>query len=64
MRELESSREECPHCSAQLQGDPIPEDQQHWFGATHFSRKIGLTDRERDRTTAWRCPDCGETWAR
>ncbi len=33
------------------------------YGATrtdgYWGREIGIYDRERDRTTAWRCPDCG-----
>ena len=33
---------ECPHCHANLVGDPIPEKDQDAFGATHFSRIIGI----------------------
>ena len=32
--------------------------------ATHGSRRIGIYDRGRDRTVAWRCPDCGHQWDR
>ena len=53
----------CPACDADLTGDPIPE-RHHYGTATHYSRKIGLTDMERDRTTHYRCPDCGHTWKR
>ena len=27
-----------------------------------FSRAIGLYDINKDRTTAYRCPDCNKTW--
>jgi transposase-like protein len=54
----------CPHCHADLKGEPIPEKDRHHFGVTHFSRVIGLYDRSRDRTTHWRCPDCGREWER
>jgi DNA-directed RNA polymerase subunit RPC12/RpoP len=54
----------CPHCGASLQGAPIPADEQESYGATHFSRKIGIYSREVDRTVAWRCPDCSHEWAR
>jgi hypothetical protein len=29
-----------------------------------WGRAIALYDRDRDRTTAYRCPDCGKTWDR
>lgn len=29
-----------------------------------WGRAIGLYDRDLDRTTAWRCPDCGHRWGR
>jgi len=57
--------EYCPHCNANLRGEEIPEEQRHYFGKhTHFGRKIGLYDRDLDRTVAWKCPDCGKTWER
>lgn len=56
--------ERCPHCGAQLQGDPIPEADRPMFGATHFSRRIGLSSWEQDRVYAWRCPDCNGEWPR
>lgn len=38
------------------------------YGATRtegrWGRAIGLYDMERDRTVAWRCPDCGYEWGR
>jgi len=59
-----SEPERCPHCGVNLEGDPIPAESQHHYGATHFSRVIGLYDRGLDRTTAWRCPDCNGEWPR
>ena len=36
------------------------------YGATRtkgrWGLQIGLYDRGRDRTTAWQCPYCSETW--
>jgi len=32
--------------------------------ANRWSRAIALYDRDKDRTTAYRCPDCNETWER
>lgn len=55
---MKDNKENCPHCLAELQGDPIPEDSQKLYGATHFSRKIGLYDQTKDRTVKWMCPDC------
>jgi hypothetical protein len=56
--------EACPICGSSLQGDPIPSENQHLYGATHFSRKIGIYDTGRDRTVEWQCPDCGGRWDR
>lgn len=55
----------CPHCDADLQGMEIPEEARYNFGgATHFSRRINVYDWNRDRTTHYRCPDCGKEWPR
>lgn len=59
-----TSEENCPNCDAQFQGAPIPEEQQHLFNATHFSRKRGIYDMGKDRTVEWECPDCGHRWSR
>lgn len=59
---LDDSRENCPKCYAQFQGDPIPEKDQHLFGAMHFTRKIGISDG--DSIGIWKCPDCGHEWDR
>jgi desulfoferrodoxin (superoxide reductase-like protein) len=50
----------CPKCKADMQGAAIPEEsRQHHSNATHFIRWIALYSRELDRTTHFRCPDCG-----
>ena len=49
---------ECPHCRADLRyhdrdsdGEPI-----------EASRVISVYSDQRDRTTHWKCPDCGGEW--
>lgn len=61
---MNDSEEYCPHCNANLQGDPIPEKSQKDYNATHFSRIIGMTSVEADRILYWQCPDCSGTWDR
>lgn len=61
----------CPHCGANLVGDPIPEKYlEHYnkLGAPreewdtfNFSRLIGIEIQGRDRTDGWMCPDCQVT---
>jgi len=59
------TEDRCPSCGVDLTGDPIPEESRHFYGShTHFSRRIGIYDFERDRTTHWECPDCGHVWPR
>jgi rubrerythrin len=29
-----------------------------------WGRTIALYDRDKDRTVAWKCPDCGHIWER
>lgn len=56
-----------PKCTADLSGAEIPADLRNpFYGTTetHYSRVIGIYDRDRDRTTHWRCPDCGHEWRR
>lgn len=49
----------CPHCAADMQGDPIPEQDQEAFGGkTHFSRLIGISNG--DSIQWYKCPDCGK----
>jgi hypothetical protein len=55
----------CPHCGADLKGEPIPEVDRKTFGwATHFDRRIGVYDTGQDLTIAWKCPDCEKEWPR
>lgn len=55
----------CPHRGADLDGGPIPEESREHFSPPYrFSRRIGLYDLDRDRTTGYACPDCGGTWSR
>lgn len=60
------SREECPSCGSKMQGEPIPEDKQAWYGGkTHFSRCMGYEERGvYDGVLIWLCPDCGYAWPR
>ena len=65
MRKLSDSKECCPYCGTDLQGDPIPLEMKHHYGnATHFSRKIGVSSMEQDRVIRWQCPDCEKEWER
>lgn len=59
---LRNSIEFCRNCNANFQGEPIPKKDQHLFGATHFSRKIGIYSMETDRTEEYQCPDCQHKW--
>lgn len=53
----------CPACKADLRGTEIPKRSRHAFGdRTHFLRVIAVYSRELDRTTHWKCPDCGHEW--
>lgn len=59
--QLTGSSKTCPFCGVSLLGAEIPEQsREHYGGQTHFSRVIGVYSQERDRTVAWRCPDCGK----
>lgn len=56
---------DCPLCEVDLRGAEIPETDRELFGnATHFSQVIGVYDTGRDRTVAWRCPQCSGEWDR
>lgn len=69
----------CPKCGSDLSGPAIKPHNYLMYGyepdapATcrdgcgkppHYSRLVGIYDTGRDRTAAWHCPDCGETWPR
>jgi hypothetical protein len=59
--------ETCPHCAANLQGDPIAEEYRECYAptSTHYSRIIGIEVRGvYDGVLYWSCPDCGGTWHR
>ncbi|EPY7708306.1 hypothetical protein ACN1JM_000347 [Bacillus pacificus] len=57
-----NSKDFCPYCNADLQGELIPKQSQKAYGATHFTRKIGITSIEADRIFKWKCPDCNKEW--
>lgn len=61
---MNNSKEYCPYCNADLQGEPIPKDSQSFYKATHFTRKIGITSIEVDSIRKWKCPDCNKEWDR
>ena len=54
----------CPLCGADHRGGPIPEDIADNYSSKHWSRRVAITDPDRDRVTQYRCPDCGGTWDR
>ncbi len=60
---MKNNKENCPLCNADLQGESIPKEHQDSYNATHFTRKIGISDIERDRIVKWKCPDCKGEWA-
>lgn len=60
--DVNNSKEFCPYCNADLQGDPIPKESQKSYNATHFTRKIGITHIAFDRILKWQCPDCHKEW--
>ncbi|WP_216830728.1 hypothetical protein [Alkalihalobacterium elongatum] len=60
---MKNNKESCPLCNADLQGDSILKENQGSYKATHFTRKIGISDIERDRIVKWKCPDCKGEWA-
>lgn len=55
--------DECPACHKSWVGDPIPEESQHLFGATHFRHEIGV-ETNRDAIDHWLCPFCESTFTR
>jgi len=69
-----STTHNCPKCGSDLRGPTHTGPHPEWYGfgdtcevcgdPPHFSRVIGVYDRDRDRTVAWRCPDCGHQEAR
>jgi len=61
---MNDSKEYCPYCNINLQGEPIPKESQKFYGATHFTRKIGITSVNIDSIRKWQCPDCNKEWDR
>ena len=56
-------KENCDNCGAMLFGEKIPEnDRQSFGGRVYFRREVAIYDREKDRTIAYRCPDCCFEW--
>jgi len=60
------NNEKCPHCDADLRGEPIPvESRRHYGDSTHYSRLIGIEiPGVYDGVLYWQCPDCGRRWNR
>jgi predicted Zn-ribbon and HTH transcriptional regulator len=56
----------CPGCKIDLREGAWKIPQELWvaYGARQGTRRIGIYSRERDRTVAWRCPDCNHEWSR
>jgi predicted RNA-binding Zn-ribbon protein involved in translation (DUF1610 family) len=65
----------CSACGSNLRGPIIEPSHREMYGGyvecrhgcgsePHYSRLMGIYDMERDRTVAWRCPDCGHEEAR
>jgi hypothetical protein len=54
---MKNNKENCPLCNTDLQGESIPKEHQDSYNATHFTRKVGISDIERDRIVKWKCPD-------
>jgi DNA-directed RNA polymerase subunit RPC12/RpoP len=58
---------ECPHCKADLRGEPIPEELRRMYapGSTHYSRLIGIEIPELyDGVSYYECPECHVRWDR
>jgi hypothetical protein len=57
--------ENCPKCGISFKGDPIPKEHQEAFGATHFSKIIGIEDPiVYDGISWWKCFSCEHVWKR
>lgn len=53
----------CPACNAAFDGGPIPAAiREHYSPPFRWSRRIAIYCRDRDRTVAYRCPDCQHEW--
>jgi len=57
----------CPRCNASWVGSEIPEKyrDEHYSGATHYSKLIGMEDRDiYDGAHSYQCPDCRAVFPR
>jgi hypothetical protein len=55
--------DKCPKCSADFDGGDIPLNiRQHYSPPYRWNRAIGISDPDKDRLVAWRCPDCRHEW--
>lgn len=52
---LISEQDRCPECGTEWA---------YHQNNRRYSKLVGVYDRMRDRTVAWRCPGCGEQWGR
>jgi Zn-finger nucleic acid-binding protein len=53
--------ERCPHCHANLDGGPIPEDiRENYSPPYRWSRAIACV--VNDRVHHWMCPVCNGVW--
>lgn len=59
---MKNSKENCPACNADLQGDPIDENIQHLYNATHASLKIYVKDPTPFGEDKYECPFCRHQW--
>lgn len=58
---MPETTEVCSKCGADWDGGEIPENiREHYSPPYRWSRRISVYDRDRDRTVAYRCPDCGD----
>lgn len=61
------TKDNCPKCCVNFNGDPIPEDIQHHYAGKFWRREIGI-DGGRigiyDGIVAFCCPDCKEVFPR
>lgn len=60
---MSSQIDNCPHCNANLNGDPIPENIRQNYSGTHWRREMGWEYPEKyDGVWEWECPDCKGRW--
>lgn len=53
----------CPNCNLNLIDKPIPQEYHEYHYPPYFYRKeIGIYDRDKDSTVAYRCPNCKFEW--